>query len=169
MNNDYTRELAPKIEFFDDRIEITSYGSLPEGLSKEDFFTGVSIPRNKELMRIYRDLEMVEQLGSGLPRILQIYGEECFYFSDSYTRMSFPVTEKANNAGGLNGGLNELEELLILIEKKTGVQLKEILNLKKEVSQRTIERQIAQLIEKGLVERRGSRKTGGYFVIAIDE
>lgn len=37
VHNDYTRELAPKIEFFDDRIEITSYGNLPEGLSNEDF------------------------------------------------------------------------------------------------------------------------------------
>ncbi|WP_206367165.1 hypothetical protein [Sphingobacterium sp. SGG-5] len=46
---------------------------------------------NKAMMRIYRDLEMVEQLGSGLPRILQAYGEECFYFSENYIRMSFPA------------------------------------------------------------------------------
>ncbi|WP_258539163.1 hypothetical protein [Flagellimonas abyssi] len=30
-----------KFEIFDDRIEITSAGSLPEGLSKDDFFEGV--------------------------------------------------------------------------------------------------------------------------------
>lgn len=45
-------------------------GGLPEWLDREDFFKGVSIPRNKEIMRIYRDLDLVEQLGSGLPRIL---------------------------------------------------------------------------------------------------
>jgi predicted HTH transcriptional regulator len=38
VHNDYTKELAPKIEFFQDRIEITSYGGLPEGLSKKRFF-----------------------------------------------------------------------------------------------------------------------------------
>lgn len=32
VHNDYTREIAPKFEIFDDRLEITSYGSLPEGL-----------------------------------------------------------------------------------------------------------------------------------------
>lgn len=35
VHNDYTKEVAPKFEIFDDRLEITSYGSLPEGLSKE--------------------------------------------------------------------------------------------------------------------------------------
>lgn len=94
VHNDYTREVPPKFEIFDDRIEITSAGSLPEGLSKEDFFEGVSIPRNKELMRVYKDLELVEQLGSGVPRILESYGKECFRFMDNFTRMTFPVSEQ---------------------------------------------------------------------------
>ncbi|WP_162340156.1 Fic family protein [Cyclobacterium salsum] len=90
VHNDYTREIPPKFEIFADRIEITSAGSLPEGLSREEFFEGYSIPRNKELMRIYKDLEMVEQLGSGIPRILETYGKECFHFSENFLRMVFP-------------------------------------------------------------------------------
>ncbi|HKK11028.1 MAG TPA: RNA-binding domain-containing protein, partial [Bacteroidales bacterium] len=73
VHNDYTREIPPKFEIFSDRIEITSAGSLPEGLSREEFFEGFSIPRNKELMRVFKDLELVEQLGSGIPRILEHY------------------------------------------------------------------------------------------------
>gem|GEM_PF-1550946 len=34
---------------------------------------GYSAPQNKELMRVFRDLDMVEQLGSGVPRILEYY------------------------------------------------------------------------------------------------
>ena len=94
VHNDYTREVPPKFEIFDDRIEITSAGALPEGLSQDNFFEGVSIPRNKELMRVYKDLELVEQLGSGIPRILQHYGKECFRFMDSFTRMIFTSSEK---------------------------------------------------------------------------
>src|SRR5690606_26263506 len=45
-------------------------------------------------MRVYKDLELVEQLGSGVPRILQNYGKECFKFMDSFTRMIFPISEK---------------------------------------------------------------------------
>jgi ATP-dependent DNA helicase RecG len=90
VHNDYGYELAPKFEFFSDRLEITSNGGLPQGLSEEEFFEGVSIPRSKEIMRIFKDMELVEQLGSGIPRVLQSYGKDCFKFSDNYVRMSFP-------------------------------------------------------------------------------
>ena len=94
VHNDYTREIAPKFEIFNDRIEITSAGSLPDGLSKNEFFEGFSIPRNKELMRIYKDLDLVEQLGSGIPRILESYNKECFRFSDNFLRMIFPAADE---------------------------------------------------------------------------
>lgn len=109
------RETAfpPKFEFFDDRFEITSYGSLPEGLSEEDFFAGVSMPRNKEIMRIFKDLELVEHLGSGVPRILQSYGRENFHFLDNFIRMSFPIVEQVGtklkpgqNQAGTESGLS---------------------------------------------------------------
>ena len=38
---------------------------------------GYSVPRNKELMRIYKDVELVEQLGSGVPRIIETYDRSC--------------------------------------------------------------------------------------------
>ncbi len=69
VHNDFTGEVPPKFELFSDRIEITSVGGLPEGLSKQEFFEGYSVPRNKELMRVFKDLNLVEQLGSGVPRI----------------------------------------------------------------------------------------------------
>ncbi len=64
-----------------------------EGMTQKDFLDGLSLPRNKELIRIYKDLGMVEQLGSGVPRILQAYAKDCFKFSENYLRMIFPATE----------------------------------------------------------------------------
>lgn len=89
VHNDYTAEVPPKFEIFDDRIEITSAGGLPEGLSKDEFFEGYSVPRNKEIMRIYKDLNLVEHLGSGVPRILESYPKDCFKFSANFLRMTF--------------------------------------------------------------------------------
>src|SRR5690606_8527918 len=40
VHNDYTREVPPKFEIFSDRIEMTSYGTLIDGLEREDFFAG---------------------------------------------------------------------------------------------------------------------------------
>ncbi|WP_443943445.1 ATP-binding protein [Pedobacter sp. AW1-32] len=97
VHNDYTTEVPPKFELFDDRIEITSTGSLPDGLSQEEFFEGFSVPRNKEIMRIYKDLDLVERLGSGIPRILESYPKDCFTFSDHFLRMNFPINDQAND------------------------------------------------------------------------
>ena len=94
VHNDYTLEIPPKIEFFDDRIEITSFGSLPQGITEREFFEGYSVPRNKELMRVFRDLDLVEHLGSGVPRILRSYGKECFKFTENFLRMIFPASER---------------------------------------------------------------------------
>jgi len=91
VHNDFTSEIPPKFEIFTDRIEITSAGSLPDALSREEFFESISVPRNKELMRVFKDLDLVEHLGSGVPRILRSYSKDCFKFSENFLRMTFPA------------------------------------------------------------------------------
>ncbi len=80
-----------------------SNGSLPQGLSEEEFFEGFSILRNKELMRIFKDLDLVEQLGSGIPRILESYDKDSFHFSENFLRVVFPkniVESRDSNQDG---------------------------------------------------------------------
>lgn len=60
VHNDYTYEVPPLFEIFSDRIVITSYGGLLNGLSEEDFFNCRSMPRNRELMRVFKDVGLVE-------------------------------------------------------------------------------------------------------------
>ena len=43
-------------------------------------------------MRIYRDVELVESLGSGIPRILRVYSEDCFKFTDNFIRIALPIS-----------------------------------------------------------------------------
>ena len=90
VHNDYYYGAPSKIELFSDRLEITSIGKIPLGLTKDDFFNGVSLPRNRELMRVFRDVEMVEALGSGMNRIMRTYGRDNFEFGDNYIRMIVP-------------------------------------------------------------------------------
>jgi predicted HTH transcriptional regulator len=92
------------IEGFSDRAEVTSMGGLPYGVTEKDFFGGCSVPRNKEIMRVFRDLEIVEHLGSGVPRILKAYGKEAFEIRDSYVRIVFryakPISEVTGQVTG---------------------------------------------------------------------
>jgi len=123
VHNDYTREIPPKFEIFPDRLEITSYGGLFEGMSKDDFFSGLSLPKNKELMRIFKDLDMVEQLGSGVPRILKVYSKECFVFGDSFTRMIFPLKNSMESAQ------KTTQKIIELIEANPEINDKELLDM----------------------------------------
>ncbi len=97
VHNDYTKEVTPVVEIFSDRISITSYGGLVTGLSLEEFFAGRSMPRNREIMRVYRDLDLVEQLGSGMSRILSVYSADVFKVSDNFLEVSFPFAEGYSN------------------------------------------------------------------------
>ena len=104
VHNDYSYGATPKLEFFSDRAEVTSMGGLPYGVTEKDFFGGCSVPRNKEIMRVFRDLEIVEHLGSGVPRILKAYGKEAFEIRDSYVRIVFryakPISEVTGQVTG---------------------------------------------------------------------
>ena len=89
-NDYYTNEVPPKFEIFSDHIEITSAGRLPIGMTQEDFFGGISSPRNKELMRVFRDVDLVESLGSGMRRIQKVYPREIFLFLPNFIRVTIP-------------------------------------------------------------------------------
>jgi len=100
-HNDYTNGDAPIFEIFSNRFEITSYGGLIAGMTQEEFFGGVSRPRNPEIMRIFKDLEYVERLGSGIPSVVEKYGRGIFNFSSSIIRFVIPFANTIENAGQL--------------------------------------------------------------------
>lgn len=186
VHNDYSHEAVPKVEIFDDRIEITSAGGLPEQLSREEFFQGFSIPRNQEIMRIFKDLGMVEHLGSGIPRILKAYSEKCFQFTENFLRMTFPnewnIAEEANQEinlgggtiggqkggiiGGIIGGTIELterqSEILDLIGKDNKISVRSIANLLN-INRSAVQVHIEILKQKGALNRIGG--TRGYWIV----
>ena len=93
VHSDYTLTTTPIIELYSDRIEITSGGGLPQGLSLEEFLEGVTAPRNKELIRVFKDVDLIENIGSGVLRILDAYDKSCFKFMDHFLRVSFKYKE----------------------------------------------------------------------------
>ena len=123
-------------------------------------------------MRIYRDLDMVEQLGSGIPRILQTYGEYCFHFTDSYTRMIFPAElisisgEKVGEKVGEN--LTENQKTILQCIKQNSnisvIKISEIVG----ISPRKVEENISKLKEIGYIKRIGPAK-GGPWQILLDD
>ena len=63
-----------RVMMFDDRIEVSSPGGLPSGLSETEYLKGnVSILRNPILGNVFFRLHIVEILGTGIVRIKEAY------------------------------------------------------------------------------------------------
>jgi predicted HTH transcriptional regulator len=72
VHADYSQKGAPiRISFFDDRIEIENPGILLPGLTVEDMLQGVSKIRNRVIARVFRELDLIEQWGSGVRRMFK--------------------------------------------------------------------------------------------------
>ena len=70
VHSDYSQRGAPiRIAFFDDRIEIENPGILLPGMTMEEMRMGVSKIRNHVIARVFRELNLIEQWGSGVRRI----------------------------------------------------------------------------------------------------
>ena len=134
VHNDYTREVTPLVEIFSNRLVITSYGGLVEGLSIDEFFSGRSMPRNRELMRIFHDLEFVGHLGSGMHRILHAYNKTIFQISDNFISIVFPfveeylrLTEQVNMQDNMLTD-SDSNELTMQVTIQDTMQVKELVN-----------------------------------------
>ena len=44
----------------------------------------------------------VESLGSGIPRILRAYGEDCFKFTDNFIRIILPISASDHASDQVN-------------------------------------------------------------------
>ena len=150
----------------------TSYGGLLPGQSEEDFFSCSSMPRNRELMRVFKDLGLVEQLGSGMSRILKVYNKNIFKISEHFIKVEFPFSVPLNllstNNGDINGNINgdingningDINRVLLLLEKQPSITAKQMAEVL-QISPRKVSRIIKELKEKKIIVRIGSNKTG---------
>lgn len=63
-----------RIAMFSDRIEVTSPGGLPRGLTKEEYMNGdISILRNPIIGNMFFRLHYIEMFGTGIRRINDVY------------------------------------------------------------------------------------------------
>ncbi|MFI3239252.1 MAG: hypothetical protein R3Y22_01485 [Bacteroidales bacterium] len=95
--------------------------------------THITYPRNKELMRVYRDLELVESLGYGVPRIVDKYGKESFIFMHNFTRMVLPISTDYLNIAGKQVSDQVSDQVSMLIKVLDGemdsIELQTLINV----------------------------------------
>lgn len=168
VHSDFSREIPPVFEIFNDKMVFTSYGGLIQGQSKEDFFSCSSMPRNRELMRVFKDVGLVEQLGSGMSRILKEYDKSIFHISEHFIKVEFPFSlpketiiiangdDDGNETGNDNLEIWKVMEILSENPSITAKQMAKQMN----ISPRKVSRLIKELKENGKIVRIGSDRKG---------
>ena len=135
---------------------------------------------NKELIRVFKDVELIENIGSGVLRILDAYDKSCFKFMEHFLRVSFKYKENpfeydTKNKVSANDTLNDTlkdtirltkneQQILSLIVNNNQITREEIVN-KTRLSDRTISRAIKHLQDKKIISREGSKKTGYWKIL----
>jgi ATP-dependent DNA helicase RecG len=153
LHADYSLKGAQiQIAVFDKRIEITNPGGLPYGQTMKKALSGYSRLRNRVIGRVFRELGLIEQWGSGIPRIMAIcekaglklpqFEEQGIHFRTTLYSLRL---EKST--------LNKFEKALVNhIIKRGAVQTKEAAAVWK-ISDRQARTRLGQLVDRGILVR----------------
>lgn len=89
------------IGMFPDRIEISSPGGLPKGMTVDEYLRGgISILRNRIIGTVFLRLHMIERFGTGIRRIKETYSgsdkKPLFDICDDSIKITLPVISEQN-------------------------------------------------------------------------
>lgn len=151
-------------------MEISNPGGLLPVVAAE--FGHKSMSRNPLVFVLFTRMHVVEKVGSGVPRMRELMQDaglpEPIFSTKGFFTVTFMKRAKTNSAtdGTLNDTLNDTEKLVFeFIKAIPGITANTIIEQSGK-SVRTIRRVVKQLTPKGLIEYRGSKKTGGYYLIS---
>ena len=184
IHRDYMQSGDSIIKIFDDRIEFFNPGRLPDSISIDDLLKGTYISdcRNKLVSKVFKEIGMVEKYGSGIRRVVELFishgcekpifenfqhGFRVTVFSRQKDKSKSELNDGLNDGlnDRLNDGLNDRQkQTLIKIKTNPGIKIKELSEILG-IPIDTLDRYIKLFFEKGFIERRGSKKTGGYYFI----
>lgn len=159
VHADYSQRGAPfRVAIFDDRIEIENPGLLVFGLTLEDLPSGVSKLRNKVIGRVFRELKLIEQWGTGVTRMIeacQRVGLEEPIWEEIATRIRVTLPMRP---AGLPTADEVDDPIYKLLKVSDGLRTSEIAK-ELGLSTRATRIRLKQLIELGLLVRVGTGPT----------
>lgn len=178
LHRDYARLGAVYVQLRPDELVVASPGGLPLGLTVDNLLVHEPSPRNPRLAEVFRRVGLVEQTGRGVDRIYlgQLrYGRPLpdYSMTDSegvrvvlrggdgsleFTQLVFEESE------GGQLGLDQLIALNILFHERRSdaVAIAPIMQKSATAARSVLE----GLVERGLVEARGSRRSREYMLSA---
>lgn len=156
VHADYSQQGAPiRVSIYENRLEIENPGLLPLGLTIEEIQGGISKLRNRVLGRVFHELGLIEQWGSGIQRMISVCQDSGLptpLFEEIGTH--FKVTFYSEPRGPLvvdEYDQRILDSLSVAKGLSTQFIAKEI-----ELSTRATRSRLRSLVERGLIIEIGS-------------
>lgn len=155
------------VELFDDRVEISNPGGLVSAISRNEFGKR-SLSRNPLIFGLFERMRMVEQIGSGINRMIDLMKLERLTPPEFSTDGMFTVTLRRpfDFKEWVNKWVNKLSEkqLLILenIHRNNKIKKSELQRITG-FSATALDNNIEILKNEGFLEREGTK--GGYWVL----
>lgn len=141
-----------KLDIFSDRVEITSPGVLPIGITLADLGMGTSEIRNRQIVKAFRQAGFIEQLGTGIIRMREacikqglpdpIFEEIGSFFKVTLFRPRITLPE-------------DIEKVFNLIKERGFLSSREIAHHLK-IHQNTALKRLQWLQKNGLIKKEGS-------------
>jgi ATP-dependent DNA helicase RecG len=167
-HRDYASSVNVQIRIFDNRLEVWNPGELPEGMTIEDLRRQhESKPRNKLIGNAFFLIKYIEQFGTGIQRIL----DDCHA-----QRLPEPNLEAQGHAfrvvfapGEFKGvKLNDRQTRAILLVRQRGHITRRQYERELDASARTANRDLKDLVEKGVLVPHGTGPQSKY-ILATDD
>ena len=162
LHTKWERKNPPAVYIFSDRIEVISTGGLPEDLSKDEFYRGISRPVNRKLQKILGQLGYVEQTGHGVPLIVGNYGKQAFEVMDNYINVVIPLRTERKASGGVDTELllnDAQKKIFILVQNNPKYTIKDLVK-ESGLSDGYVRKIMTYLKKQKYIERIGSNKSG---------
>ncbi|MBR2216182.1 MAG: putative DNA binding domain-containing protein [Selenomonadaceae bacterium] len=157
----------PTVYIYQDRIEIISTGGLPEALSKEEFFKGISRPVNAKLQKIFGQLNYVEQTGHGIPLIVGTYGKQAFDIMTNYINVTLPFNKAVKPLPDGTSDLNDSQrKIFTLLKRNPAYTIKDLVQ-EAALSDGYVRKILTELKAKDCLQRVGSNKKGYWQTSAV--
>jgi len=159
------------VAIYEDRMEIQNPGMLPFGMTMEELKAGVSKVRNRVIARVFREMGLMEEWGSGYKRVTEAcctggYPEPEWQELGAAFRVVFyphpEIGEPSTVNVPVNVPVNERQQWF-LEQLSTGNNIRAAgMAAYWNVTEKTAKRNIADLKKRGVIEFVGAPKKGFY-------
>lgn len=151
-----------RIALFEDKIQITSPGSLPKGISETEYLEGrISVLRNPIISTVFFHLGYVERFGTGVLRIKNAYKDSLvtptFEFNPNSLTVTLPTLSSVTD-------LSEDEQAVLRFAKKKHTITRADIESSLELSANKASRALKSLTDRGLLKKEGAARSTRYLL-----